>query len=65
MALAGAEADPASLRFNAAELEAVIEKRHISDPHLHEEWGDSVCRILLNSKQRVAKGSWTYEFSHA
>ena len=65
MTFAGAESDPTSLRFNAAELEAVIEKRHISDAHLHAEWGDSVCRILLNSRQRVAKGSWTYEFSHA
>ena len=65
MKFAGAEDDPASLKFDAAEIQAVIEKRSISDPHLHQEWGDSVCRILLNSKQPVAKGSWSYEFSHA
>jgi hypothetical protein len=45
------------------ELTAKVEKIALTDPHLREDWGDNIYRILLNSNGPVAKGKLSYEFS--
>jgi len=59
------EGKPALLNFKSAELEAVVETIKLTDPHLREDWGEEIHRILLNSKSPVMKGSLSYEFSVA
>ena len=63
MKLAGGEGKPALLKFAGAELTAKVETIALTDPHLREDWGDDIYRILLNSNGPVAKGKFSYEFS--
>jgi hypothetical protein len=63
MKLAGGEGKPALLKFAGVELTAKVEKIALTDPHLREDWGDNIYRILLNSIGPVAKGKFAYEFS--
>jgi hypothetical protein len=51
------------LKFAGVELTAKVEKIALTDPHLREDWGDNIYRILLNSIGPVAKGKFAYEFS--
>ena len=55
----------ALLKFNNSELEPVVEAIKLTDPHLREDWGEEIHRILLNTKTPVMKGSLSYEFSVA
>jgi hypothetical protein len=63
--LATGDSKPSVLKYNAAEIQPVVETVALTDQGLRQSWGDQVYRILLNSKQPVASGKWTYEFSHA
>jgi hypothetical protein len=63
MKLAGGEGKPALLKFAGEELTAKVEKIALTDPHLREDWGDNIYRILLNSNGPVAKGKFSDEFS--
>lgn len=65
MKLATGSGTPSLLKFNAAELAAKIEKIPLADPHLREDWGEDIYRILLNTNQPVAKGNCSYEFTRA
>ena len=60
----GASAD-AKIAFKDAELSAAVEKIALTDPHLREDWGEQVYRILLNTRQPIAKGKLAYEFARA
>jgi len=57
------DAKAAAVKFNAAELQAAAEKIAITDPHLREDWGDEIYRVLLNSTGPVASGKFSYEFT--
>jgi hypothetical protein len=56
---------PSLLKYNAAQIAPKVETIVLKDEGLRESWGPEVYRILLNSKQPVASGKWTYEFTHA
>ena len=62
---AAGEGKSALLKFDGAGLEAKVESVTLSDPHLREDWGDTIYRFQLNSKQPVAKGSCSYKFTRA
>ncbi len=64
MALAAGDGKAALLTFDSAALSPDIEKIVLTDPHLREDWGDQIYRILLKS-QPVSRGKWSYEFSPA
>lgn len=53
---------PVSLRYNAAQIQPVIEKISLTDPDLSRTWGSQVYRVLLNSKQSVTQEDWEFEF---
>jgi hypothetical protein len=61
--MAGENASTSLLKFDAAALGAKVEKITLTDPHLREDWGEDIYRILLNSNQPVARGKFSYEFS--
>ena len=63
--LAGGDSKASLLKFNGAELVPAVETIVLTDQHLREDWGEQVYRILLNSKQAVAKGRFSYEFTRA
>jgi len=63
--LASGEGKPASLKFNAVQIDAKVETFPLEDMGLRMSWGPQIYRILLNSKQSVVNGKWIYEFSHA
>ncbi|MFP5208791.1 MAG: heparinase II/III family protein [Acidobacteriota bacterium] len=65
MRLASGEGKDALLKFSGAELKPVVEKIAITDPNLREDWGSAIYRIRLNTRQSVAKGNLSYEFSKA
>ena len=65
MKLAAGAGNPALLTFDGAALTAKVEKIVLTDPHLREDWGNEIYRILLNSNQSVAKGKFSYEFTRA
>jgi Heparinase II/III-like protein len=63
MKLANGTGMPCVLKYDPAALEPKVETMPLTDPGLRESWGNQVYRILFNSKQPVASGKWTYEFS--
>jgi hypothetical protein len=65
MKLTAGQGNPALLTFDGATLTAKVEKIVLTDPHLREDWGDQIYRILLNSNQSVAKGKFSYAFTRA
>jgi hypothetical protein len=65
MKLAAGQGSSSVLKFDASALEAKVEKITLTDPHLREDWGDEIYRILLNSSQPVSKGKLSYEFGRA
>lgn len=60
---AGGEGRPCSLKYDVAQINPKIEAITLSDPGLVKSWGDQIYRILLSSKEPVAKGTWSYEFN--
>ena len=63
MKLPGGNGSISLLRFDGAALGAKVEKITLTDPHLREDWGEDIYRILLNSNRPVAQGKFSYEFS--
>lgn len=63
MKLIAGSGTPSLLKFNAGDLSAKIEKIELTDPHLREDWGNDIYRIVLNTSQPVAKGNYAYEFT--
>jgi hypothetical protein len=61
--LAAGEGKPVYLKFNGAELQAVVEKIPLTDQHLRDDWGEQIYRVQLNSKQPAANGKLSYEFT--
>jgi hypothetical protein len=53
------------LKYDGAAIEPKVETVELADMGLRMSWGPQIYRILLNSKQPVASGKWTYEFAHA
>lgn len=49
------------LNFDGSVLSPDIEKIALTDPHLREDWGEQIYRVLLKS-QPVSKGKWSYEW---
>jgi hypothetical protein len=64
MALADGNGSAAVVKFDGSVLTPDIEKIDLNDPHLREDWGEQIYRILLKS-QPVTKGKWSYEFGAA
>jgi hypothetical protein len=60
--LAAGDGRPCVLKYDGAEIEPRVEMIKLTDKGLRDSWGDQIYRILLNSKQHVASGKWTYEF---
>jgi hypothetical protein len=63
--LADGVGKPCLLKYDAGVLDPKVETIKLEDEGLRESWGDQVYRILLDSKQPVASGTWSYEFSRA
>jgi len=63
--LASDEGKDSLLKYSGAAIEAKVGTVTLEDMGLRMSWGSQIYRILLNSKQPVAGGKWTYEFSHA
>jgi hypothetical protein len=63
--LATGESKGSLLRFDATAIQPAVETVEVADPRLRDDMGDRVYRILLNSKQPVASGRWSYEFGPA
>jgi hypothetical protein len=61
--LAKGEGKHSLLKFNDAQIQAAVEKIPLADQGLRMSWGDEIYRVLLNSKQPVTKGNWSYEFT--
>ena len=53
------------LKYDGVAIEPKVETIELTDAGLRMSWGPQVYRILLNSKEPVARGKWTYEFAHA
>ena len=62
--LAAGEGKPVALKFNGAQIQPVVEKVPLTDMGLRMSWGEEIYRVLLNSKQSVAKGNLSYEFTN-
>jgi hypothetical protein len=65
LTLASGEGRASLLRYDAAALVPHIETIKLDDKGLRASWGPEIYRILLNSKQPVASGKWTYHFAPA
>jgi len=63
--LASGEGTASALKYDGAALEPKVETVELADPGLRMSWGPQVYRILLNSKEPVSSGRWSYEFAHA
>jgi hypothetical protein len=63
--LASGDGTASALKFDDAALEPKVETVELADQGLRASWGPQVYRILLNSKQPVSSGKWSYEFAHA
>ena len=50
------------MKFDATQMEPVVEKKDLVDERLRNDLGDSVWRILLKTTEPVAKGKWSYDF---
>lgn len=53
------------LKYDAGQLEPKVETKTLDDMGLRMSWGAEIYRILLNSRQPVASGKWTYELRPA
>jgi hypothetical protein len=53
------------LKYDSETLKPTVETKVLDDAGLRMSWGSQVYRILLNSKQPVARGKWRYEFARA
>jgi hypothetical protein len=53
------------LKYSPGAIEPQVETIKLTDEGLRANWGDHVYRILLNSRQPVARGEWIYEFFRA
>jgi Heparinase II/III-like protein len=58
-------AGAAELRFDDTQIEPKVEGIPLTDAGLRSSWGPQVYRILLNSKQPVSSGRWSYRFCRA
>jgi len=63
--LASGEGTVSRLKYDGETLEPTVETKVLDDAGLRMSWGSQVYRILLNSKQPVASGKWSYEFARA
>jgi hypothetical protein len=63
--LAAGEGKDSLLKYDATLIDPKVETVKLEDMGLRSSWGAEIYRILLNSKQPVASGKWTYEFRHA
>lgn len=63
--VASGDAKPCLLKYDGTAIEAKVETIKLEDEGLRENWGEQIYRLLLNSKQPVASGKWSYELSHA
>ncbi len=50
------------LKYDAGQIDPRVETIKLDDMGLRMSWGAEIYRILLDSKQPVASGKWTYEF---
>ena len=65
MKLASSEGKPSLLKYDTSQIQPAVETVQIADERLRHDLGERVYRILLNSKQPVASGRWSYEFGPA
>jgi hypothetical protein len=65
MKLAAEEGAAAVLRFESGQVTAKVETINLADPHLREDWGENIYRILLEANAPTAQGTFTYQFSRA
>jgi hypothetical protein len=63
--LASGEGTVSRIKYNGETLDLKVETKGLDDASLRMSWGSRVYRIPLNSKQVVASGKWTYEFTRA
>jgi hypothetical protein len=63
--LAAGDGTASRLKYDGVAIEPKVETIELTDAGLRMSWGPQVYRILLNSKEPVARGKWTYEFAHA
>ena len=63
--VAAGEGKDSLLKYDATLVDPKVETVKLDDMGLRSSWGAEIYRILLNSKQPVASGKWTYEFKHA
>jgi hypothetical protein len=63
--LASGDGSISVLKYDGAAIEPKVETVELADQGLRMSWGPQVYRILLNSKQPVSSGKWSYEFAHA
>ena len=63
--LSKGEGSDSLLRYDAAALEPKVETIRLEDMGLRMSWGDQIYRILLDTKQPVASGKWSYELRPA
>jgi Heparinase II/III-like protein len=63
--LASGQGKDCLLKYNGADIDPKVETINLEDRGLRMSWGPQIYRILLNSKEPVANGKWTYEFGHA
>jgi hypothetical protein len=50
------------LQYEPAQIQPQVERIPLNDPELVEAWGNQVFRILLRSKQPVARANWPIRF---
>ena len=62
ISLRTAQGSFAQLLFENAEIQSTVGIVEIDDPHLREDWGPQIYRILLYGYPG-SSGKWTYEFS--
>lgn len=63
--LATGEGKDSLLKYDAGLIEPKVETITLDDAGLRMSWGAQIYRILLNSKQPVASGKWSYEMRPA
>lgn len=63
--LAGGDGKASLLKYDAAAIDPKVETIALEDMGLRMSWGEQIYRILLNSRQPVASGKWTYELMPA
>lgn len=63
--LASGDGSVSVLKYDGAAIEPKVETVELADQGLRASWGPQVYRILLNSKQPVSSGKWSYEFARA